>query len=130
MWARRTRSVASIALQGGPPGERPQVLLQGGQRPEQARGGLGAGEHADDLGAGRVEIGAVAQADHGAEDDLQRHLLEERVQAQALAHAARLDRPARGVAHDGGVLEHALAVEGGQHQPADVEVGRVVEQEH
>ncbi len=78
----------------------------------------------------RSSARALGDAEHRAQDDLERHRLHPGAQPVGLADRPALDLLRRHIRHQLAVALHPLAVEGGQHQLTLPQVRAVVEQQH
>ena len=91
---------------------------------------LGELEHLREQFAQAVELGALLQPEDCSQHDLQRQLLQARVQCDRLVLWPSGDLALGQLAHQLGQGLHRVAVEGGQHQLALAQVWLLVEQDH
>ena len=113
------------ADEAAPRGARAEIALE---RAHHRRGGEGVRELRDGATQG-LELGAFLDAEHGAEDHVERDRLHRRMDGEGAAGGPGLHRGERDVAHRAAVAVHARAVERREQELALAQVPRAVEQE-
>ena len=103
------------------------VLLQRGQHRQRA---LAERQDVGERIAELVEVRALVESEHGAEDDLERQPLEAGMERDRLLERPGVELALGQLGHQAGHALHPLAVECREQQLALLEVGALVEQDH